>query len=144
MSRARAFLIVYVLLYPHPVYPACVDSPDWHLVESGAPASGCVDAPGWVKEGKPDNAGCAWVADDPDDRCHKQSKDKVTASEACECACGSLGGTAAPTAEPGASFAGADSDLRVDQTHHAGVLGESVSIVELRNRNDRTRGKKKI
>jgi len=100
MSRARAFFFVSLLLNPHPVYPACENSPDWRFVESDAPASRCVDAPGWVKEGKPDGAGCAWVRDDPEGRCKKRSKDKVKASEACECACGSPGGTAAPTAAP--------------------------------------------
>ena len=96
----RAAFFLYPLLNPHPVYPACVNSPDWHFLESGAPASGCIDAPDWVKKGKPSDAGCAWVANDPAGRCKKKSKDKTKASEACECACGPPGGTAAPSAAP--------------------------------------------
>ena len=106
MSRNRAFAFLYLLLNPHPVYPQqCENSASWH-VDAGL--VDCVDDVDWVKRNKPRGSGCEWVAKDPEGRCKKKSNDKIKASDACECACGSLGGTAAPTAEPGASFSGAD------------------------------------
>ena len=123
MSFAAVVLVALVAA-PGPVVYAqssqCENSDSWH-VDAGL--VDCVDDADWVKRNKPHGGRCDWVAKDPEGRCKKKSKDKVKASEACECACGSLGGTAAPTAEPGASFAGADSDLRVDQAHYAGVFG---------------------
>ena len=124
--RAWAWVFIYLLLNPHPVYPLqCENSDSWHVV---AGLVDCVDDADWVKRNKPHGGRCDWVAKDPEGRCKKKSKDKVKASEACECACGSLGGTAAPTAEPGASFSGADT-FASTRPITPGFSGESVSIV---------------
>ena len=109
MSFAAVVLVALVAAPPPVVYaqsPQCENSASWH-VDAGL--VDCEDDADWIKRNKPrGKGGCKWVAKDPEGRCKKKSKNKVKASEACECACGSLGGTAAPTAEPGASFSGAE------------------------------------
>jgi hypothetical protein len=64
-----------------------VTKPPTSTPEPPTMAPDCEDDSAWLKKGKPSNADCAWVAVDPGGRCHKKSRDKVKARDACACAC---------------------------------------------------------
>jgi len=55
----------------------------------------CEDDSEWIKNGKPDNADCAWMAKNVEYCSRAEDKNEVKAEDACECAC-PPGGTACP------------------------------------------------
>lgn len=73
----------------------CHNAPAWRL-DAQPEELLCEDDDDWVKDGKPDNADCAWVAENTDECGRAKNAAGVKAEAACPCACGP-GSTPAPT-----------------------------------------------